>query len=154
MTYKLNIGDEIPRFKGKDQDGNEYTEEDVIGGPLVIYFYPKDNTANCTNQACSFRDNMEALDDLDCIIIGVSPDSAESHNKFIQDHNLNYALFTDENKELAKKFDVLRENDKIERTTFVVDPLGMITWIERPVTVEGHTERVIEAVQEILSQNE
>lgn len=152
MSYKLNVGDDIPKFRAKDQDGNEYTEEDVIGGPLVMYFYPKDDTPGCTKEACGFRDEMETLDGMDCIVIGVSSDNADSHRQFIAKHQLNFTLFTDEKRELAKKFDVMRDGDKIERTTFVIDPLGIISWVERPVNVEGHTERVIEAVQEVLSE--
>jgi peroxiredoxin Q/BCP len=152
MSYKINVGDEIPRFHAKDQDGNEYTEEDVIGGPLVIYFYPKDDTPGCTKEACQFRDDIDLYDNMDTIILGVSPDSASSHQKFIEKYNLNFTLLTDENLDMARKFDVVREGNKIERTTFVVDPLGMITWIERPVDVEGHTKRVAAAVQEILGE--
>ena len=149
MAYKLNAGDQIPSFKIKDHEGFELDSEDLLGSPFVLYFYPKDETPGCTAEACSFRDNMDRLDGLDTLVIGVSPDSADSHARFIQKHNLNFTLLCDENKELSRKFDVLRENDKIERTTFVVDPQGVIQWIERPVNVEGHTERVIKAVMEM-----
>ncbi len=157
MDYKINIGNEIPRFKAHDPEGNEYTEEDIIGGPLVIYFYPKDETPGCSKEACSFRDQMEKLDQMGCLLIGISPDGPESHKRFIEKYNLNFSLFCDENLELCRKFDVVREKEvegkksvSIERTTFVVDPLGMITWIERPVTVDKHAERVTKAVEELV----
>lgn len=156
MDYKINVGDFIPKFTAKDQEGETIQNDDLIGGPVVLYFYPKDDTPGCTKEACSFRDNMEKIEEMDVLVIGVSPDGQQSHQKFIQKHNLNFTLLSDENRELAKKFDVLRTVkdpngqtvQKIERTTFVIDPNGEIRWIERPVSVEGHVDRVIAAIHE------
>lgn len=141
----LNIGDKIPYFRCKNEKDEHITNEDIIGLPLVIYFYPKDDTPGCTTEACSFRDNLPQLEFTDTTVIGVSPDSVESHQKFIQKHNLNFTLLADTEKEMCKAFGVLKEG-KIERTTFVVDPNGVIAWIERPVSVSGHTQRVLEAL--------
>lgn len=146
----------IPRFSTKDQEGETIDNDDLIGGPVVLYFYPKDDTPGCTTEACSFRDNMSRIEDMDVLVLGVSPDTPQSHQKFIQKHNLNFTLLSDENKEMAKKFDVLRSvtgpngetTQKIERTTFVMDANGEIRWIERPVKVEGHVDRVIEALHD------
>lgn len=153
MTNVLEVGDPIPTFKLKDAEGLEFTDEDFIGAPLVLYFYPKDDTPGCTKEACSFRDNLQRLDALDVIVIGVSPDSEESHEKFIEKHNLNFTLFADTTKELCKAFGVIHEEvkdgkkvERLERTTFLIDYDGTIQWIERPVNVEGHVDRVIEAV--------
>lgn len=156
MNYKINVGDMIPRFSTKDQEGETIDNDDLIGGPVVLYFYPKDDTPGCTTEACSFRDNMSRIEDMDVLVLGVSPDTPQSHQKFIQKHNLNFTLLSDENKEMAKKFDVLRSvigpngetTQKIERTTFVMDANGEIRWIERPVKVEGHVDRVIEALHD------
>lgn len=145
MDYKINIGDTVPEFKTKDYEGFELDSNDLIGSPFVLYFYPKDDTPGCTREACSFRDNMERLDELDTLVIGVSPDDAESHAKFIEKHHLNFTLLCDSNLALAKKFDVIQDG-KIERSTFIIDADGLIQWIERPVNVEGHTERVVKAV--------
>jgi peroxiredoxin Q/BCP len=156
MTYRINVGDAIPDFQTKDEEGNVIRMSDLLGNPIVLYFYPKDDTPGCTKEACAFRDEMDAFDGLDALVIGVSPDNARSHLKFIENHDLNFTLFTDEQYDLCKKFDVLRESDKggekktsVERTTFVIDPEGIITWIERPVNVEGHSSRVLKALEEM-----
>lgn len=151
MKYKINVGDAIPQFSIEDQEGFEVTDEDLIGSPLVLYFYPKDDTPGCTTEACEFRDRMDDLEELNTIVVGVSPDSAESHQKFINKHKLNFTLLCDNKLELARKFDTLRDNIP-ERTTFVIDADGIIRWIERPVDLKGHFERVYAAVQEIADE--
>lgn len=148
MAYKLNEGDKIPPFKVKDHLGRERTREDVIGGPLVLYFYPKDETSICTEEACGFRDHFEGLQKMNALVVGVSPDSAESHQQFIEKNKLNFPLFVDEDKSLCRAFDVLRDGDELERTTFVIDTDGIIQWVERPVKMKGHMKRVIQAVKE------
>lgn len=153
MSYKLNVGDTIPSFKIKDNEGYELTDEDLVGSPLVIYFYPKDNTPGCTKEACAFRDSMERLDSLDALVIGVSPDNHESHDAFIKDQKLNFTLLSDENLELCKKFDVHKGLLGIERTTFVIDGEGIIQWIERPVSVSGHVDRVIKALEGLQKES-
>ncbi|MCE5319188.1 MAG: thioredoxin-dependent thiol peroxidase [Parachlamydia sp.] len=158
MTYRINIGDALPQFKAQDQEGNTLVTEDFIGTPVVFYFYPKDDTPGCTKEACSFRDNMNRLMEYDVAVVGISPDNASSHQKFIEKHQLDFTLLTDEDKALCSKFDVLQEKNNygktsigVERTTFLVDRDGIIQWIERPVKVEGHVDRVIEAVQQMIS---
>lgn len=153
MAYQLNIGDTVPAFTSKDQEGNRIQVSDLLGSPLVIYFYPMDDTPGCTKEACAFRDHQRSLQDLDCRVVGISPDGVESHRNFIEKHNLNFTLLCDEQHEVSKKFDVLRTKEgedetkpKIERTTFIVDAKGIIRWIERPVVLEGHVDRVIEAL--------
>lgn len=159
MAYKLNVGDKMPTFKAKDAAGHTFSSDDVMGGPVVIYFYPKDETPGCTQEACSFRDNIDGFDENDAILIGISPDPAHSHESFIEKYELNFTLLSDESLDVGRKFDVIREknvNGKsalgLERTTFVIDSRGIISWIERPVNVEGHTERVLKALQEISGQ--
>lgn len=154
MAKLLEVGDSIPKFKLKDAEGFDFTDEDFIGAPLVLFFYPKDDTPGCTKEACSFRDNIERLDALDVIVVGVSPDSQDSHEKFIEKHGLNFTLFADTTKDLCRTFGVLREEEvdgkkveRLERSTFLIDYDGTIQWIERPVSVEGHVDRVITAVQ-------
>lgn len=156
MPYEVNVGDPMPEFKIKDMDAYELTNDDLMGSPLVLYFYPRDDTPGCTKEACDFRDNMERLDALDVLVIGVSADSSESHEQFASKYNLNFTLLPDENKEMCKQFDVLHGAlGGVERTTFVIDSDGIIRWIERPVNVSGHVTRVIQAVQELseLSRN-
>ena len=156
MAYKLNIHDMMPAFKAKDHLGHFFSTEDVTGGPIVLYFYPKDNTPGCTKQACSFRDHLTHMDDLDAIVIGISADSCESHESFIEKYGLNFTLLSDPQFHVAKLFDVMKEKEvggklvkSIERTTFIIDSQGIIQWIERPVSVDGHVERVIDALHKI-----
>ena len=145
MPNKLNVGDKMPSFRCKDEEGHVVTNDDVIGTPLVIYFYPKDDTPTCTVEACSFRDYVATLENTDTLVLGVSPDSVESHLQFIEKHDLNFTLLADTSKEMCHAFDVLKD-DRVERTTFVIDPDGIISWVERPVNVEGHAERVLKAI--------
>lgn len=152
-AYKVNIGDPLPTFRITDNDGYELTNNDLSGSPVVLYFYPKDDTPGCTAEACSYRDNMEMFDNLDTLVIGISPDNASSHEKFTTKHELNYTLLSDENQILSRAFDVIRDGNKFERTTFVIDSNGIIQWIERPVNITGHVERVIHAIQNLADSD-
>lgn len=157
MSIAPEVGDKIPTFAAEDYEGIELESEDLLGSPFILYFYPKDDTPGCTAEACSFRDSMDMFDDLETTVIGVSPDNAESHAKFIEKHRLNFTLLCDENLDLAKKFGAIQEKDvggkKVQgvlRSTFVVDSAGMIYWMESPVNVEGHAERVLKAVKQMV----
>lgn len=147
MEGELKVNDMIPSFQAKDQEGYNVTEEDIIGTTTVIYFYPQDETPGCTKEACSFRDKMREFDALATLIIGVSPDTVESHKKFIKNNRLQHSLLSDERKEMCRLFGVL-EGDKVIRSTFLIDSEGIIRWIEKPVNVEGHVDRIIAAVKE------
>lgn len=146
----MQIGDKMPVFKSKDQMGHVFLSDDLLGGPAVIYFYPKDNTPGCTREACDFRDHIEDFDQIDAVVIGISPDSPSSHEKFIEKHDLNFTLLSDESLEVCRKFGVINDQSLV-RTTFIVDATGTIRWIESPVKVEDHVKRVKEALQEITS---
>lgn len=152
MQYRINVGDAIPDFSAKDAEGEDITARDLFGSPVVIYFYPKDDTPGCTKEACAFRDHMHQLTHHNISVIGVSPDSSASHRKFIQKHNLNFSLLSDPEHDLCKKFDVIQLNksankETLERSTFLIDRDGIIRWLERPVQVEGHVERLIAALK-------
>ena len=150
MSNIADVGEEIPYFSIKDYEGIELESEDLIGSPFILYFYPKDDTPGCTKEACAFRDSMDMFDDAEVTVIGVSPDSAESHAKFIEKHKLNFTLLCDEDMSLAKKFGAVQEKGSgILRSTFLIDSAGIIRWLERPVNVEGHAERVIEAIKDL-----
>ncbi len=138
-----------------DKDGKEisFGEKDLIGKKTVLYFYPKDNTSGCTKEACDFRDNMNRLLSF-ANIIGVSPDSVTSHQKFQQKQNLNFMLVADINHELAEKYGVWKEKSMygrkymgIERSTFILDEKGQIIKEWRKVKVAGHVDEVWEALQ-------
>lgn len=154
MNYKINVGDAIPQFQAKDQNGKIWSNKDFAGKIWVLYFYPKDDTPGCIQEACSFRDSLPDLSRSGVEILGVSPDNAESHKKFIQKHGLNFNLITDEENSLCKAFDVLQEKNTfgnksigVIRTTFLIDETGHIKWIERPVSVVDHVERLKEAME-------
>jgi thioredoxin-dependent peroxiredoxin len=152
----LNVGNTIPLFEALDSDGNPITSDDLLGSFAVLYFYPKDDTPGCTKEACDFRDKMPQFDDIGVLLLGISPDSAKSHQLFSQKYGLNFSLLCDEHKELCRLFGVLKEKEtngqkyiSVERTTFIVDEKGIICWLERPVNVEGHGQRVIKALEEL-----
>ena len=150
----LKVGNKVPAFTATDFEGLEITNEDLLGTPFVLYFYPKDDTPACTKEACSFRDTLEDFDELNIQILGVSPDSPESHAKFADKHDIDFPLLCDEKLELAKKFGVTEEKNidgvnktVLVRSTFIVDAEGVIRWIEKPVSVDGHVDRVLEAIE-------
>ncbi len=138
-----------------DKNGKptEFDEQKLRGKTTVLYFYPKDNTSGCTKEACDFRDNMSRLTAA-AEVIGVSPDSATSHQKFQQKQNLNFMLVADVNHELAEKYGVWKEKSMygrkymgIERSTFIIDAAGKIVKEWRKVKVAGHVDEVLAALQ-------
>jgi len=133
------------------QDGSTVSLRDLLGKPVVLYFYPKDNTPGCTKEACSFRDFESELQELGVQVIGVSADSVESHNKFSEKHNLSFSLWSDPKKELMQAFGVINEKSLfgktvlgIMRSTFAIDATGIILKVWPKVQVANHTQEVIE----------
>ena len=123
------------------------------GSTCVVYFYPKDFTPGCTTEACEFRDLYEKIQENNAVVIGVSPDSPESHEKFIAEHGLPYTLVPDEAHEVAVAYGVWKEKSMygktfmgIERSTFVIGPDGIIKKIFRKVKAAGHAEQVLAAI--------
>ena len=127
----------------------EYKLSDFSGKKFVLYFYPKDNTKGCTQEACDFRDNLNRISKY-ALIIGISPDSIKSHIKFIEKQNLNFLLLSDPEHKLAEKFNVWVEKSMygrkytgIERSTFIINEKGEIEHEWRKVKVKGHVDEVI-----------
>jgi thioredoxin-dependent peroxiredoxin len=150
----LEIGNKAPAFKLKNQDGKTISLTDLKGKKVVLYFYPKDDTPGCTKEACSFRDEFPKFGGLNAVILGVSPDSAESHKKFIAKYKLPFDLLSDENKEVLEKYEVWKEKNNygkiymgVERTTYIIDENGMIKKIFNHVKVEGHSAAIQEALE-------
>jgi peroxiredoxin Q/BCP len=155
------IGSLVPIFEVQDSKGKKIYPDLFIGYPFVLYFYPKDETPGCTTEACSFRDICDQLNQLDAHVIGISPDSNDSHNRFIAKHHLNFSLISDPYYELCSLFGVWEEKKTfgqtkwgVTRSTFIVDGKGIIRWIEKPVRVEGHAERVLQALKDIPKASE
>ena len=140
------------KLQGIDVDGieKEYSLNDFKGQKVILYFYPKDNTSGCTQEACDFRDNINRLTSL-ATVIGVSPDSIKSHLKFKEKQSLNFILLSDPEHKLAEAFNVWTEKSMygrkymgIERSTFVLDENLNIIKEWRKVKVKGHVDEVIE----------
>lgn len=140
------------KLLGLDKDGNEkeYSIADFKGKRIVLYFYPKDNTSGCTQEACDFKNSMNRLGSK-AEVIGVSPDSLKSHHKFREKQGLNFILLSDTEHKLAEKFEVWKEKSMygrkymgIERSTFVLDKEGNIEKEWRKVKVKGHVDEVLE----------
>jgi peroxiredoxin Q/BCP len=147
----LSKGDIIPDFVLPDQDGNPYDIKNVKGKKnLVIYFYPKDETAGCTAEACSFRDNYEAFTDLGAEVIGISSDGIESHGKFRSRHQLPFVLLSDSEKSVRKRFGVPTNFLGLVpgRVTYIVDREGVIQHqFNSQTKVEQHVDEAIKVLQ-------
>jgi peroxiredoxin Q/BCP len=150
----LEEGKKAPEIKLKDQDGNVVSLNDFKGQKVVLYFYPKDDTTGCTKEACSFRDEFPKFEKLDTLVIGVSPDSVESHKKFAQKYNLPFTLLSDEGKDAVEAYDVWKQKSMygrnymgVERTTYIIDEKGNIEKVFPKVKVENHIEEVLKALK-------
>ena len=147
----LKIGDKLPDFSAKDTNENLFNSKDYIEKqPLVIYFYPKDETKVCTQQACSFRDNYQEFKDLGAEVIGISADSVQSHVKFKSKFNLPFILLSDNDKKLRKLFGV--ENDFLiipGRQTYVVDKNGVVVMIFNSMSGTIHIEKALKSLKKL-----
>jgi peroxiredoxin Q/BCP len=146
----LSVGDPAPTFTGTDQNGQPVSLADFRGKKVVLYFYPKDDTPGCTAQACSLRDNYEALQSAGYEVLGVSTDSAASHQKFIGKHNLPFTLIADTDQQIVTAYGVWQEKSMygrkfmgIVRTTFVIDENGNIADIITKIDTKQHAEQLL-----------
>ncbi|MDD3593381.1 MAG: thioredoxin-dependent thiol peroxidase [Candidatus Gastranaerophilales bacterium] len=144
------------KLQGIDKDGNEkeYSLADFKGKKLVLYFYPKDNTPGCTQEACDFRDNFNRLTSL-AQVVGVSPDSIKSHKGFQDKHELNFTLLSDPEHKLAEAFEAWSEKSMygkkymgIVRSTFLLDENNNVIKSWKDVKVQGHVDEVIDELQQ------
>lgn len=147
---KLKAGDKAPVFKAKDENGNEVSLKDLKGKKVVLYFYPKDDTPGCTKEACNLRDNYSLLKRKGYVVLGVSPDSEKSHEKFKKKHKLPFTLLADPDHKLIKAYDVWgqkkfmgRVYDGLVRTTFVIDEKGIIEKVINKVKTADHTTQIL-----------
>ena len=149
----LEIGDKAPEFKAQNQDGKTISLSDFKGKKIILYFYPKDNTPGCTAEACNLNDNYSELTDKGFEVVGVSPDSIESHQKFIAKYNLSFHLIADTDKEVINKYGVWGEKNMygkktmgLLRTTFIIDEDGKIAHIFKRVQTKDHTNQILQKV--------
>jgi peroxiredoxin Q/BCP len=141
----LKVGDPAPDFTAASSDGSQVHLQELIGqAPIVLYFYPKDDTPGCTKEACGIRDQFAAFRKLNTLVFGISYDSVESHRDFIKKYTLPFALLSDSGKEVAKRYGA---NGLLfaKRMTFVIDKTGKIAWINSSVNPTTHTAE-LEAV--------
>ena len=151
MTH-LKVGDKSPSFSGLNQDSVIVANDDFLNKKLIIFFYPKDNTPGCTAESCNLSDNYEELLDQGFDVVGVSPDSVNSHVKFKSKYNLKFNLIADVEKKMSKLFGVYgpkkfmgREYDGIHRTTFVISEEGLIEKIFSKVDTKNHAQQILES---------
>jgi thioredoxin-dependent peroxiredoxin len=147
---KLKIGDKAPDFTGKDQDGKQITLSALKGKKVILYFYPKDQTPGCTQEACNLRDNIGALSDEGYEVLGVSTDDELSHKEFQQKYNLPFSLIADTDKSINEKYGVWVEKERdgkkywgTARVTFLIDEKGMITNIIDKVDTKEHASQIL-----------
>ena len=150
----LKVGDKAPDFELKDQDGKAVKLSGFKGKKVILYFYPKDDTPGCTKEACNFRDNISTLNKSNVVVLGVSNDDEQSHQKFIAKYNLPFALLADTDKKVSKAYGVYelknfmgKEYYGIVRSTFIIDEKGRIQKVFYKVNPEEHIDEVIAAVK-------
>ena len=146
----LKIGDKMPDFEVKDQNGDIVSSKDLLGKKTVIYFYPKDNTSGCTAEACNLRDNHQALLARGYNVIGVSKDSSASHKKFAEKYELPFTLLADTTTEMLQAFGAWGEKKMYGKTvmgtlrrTFIFDENGILTEIIEKVNTANHAEQIL-----------
>jgi peroxiredoxin Q/BCP len=154
LELKLKEGDLAPDFTAATQDGTEVSLKDYRGKPVVLYFYPKDNTPGCTIEACSFRDNWQALQAAGAVVLGVSTDTVKRHENFARRFELPFTLIADRDRQVVGVYGVYAEKSFMgrlsmgtHRVTFLIDAEGRIARIWPKVSVKGHAAEVLEAAK-------
>jgi peroxiredoxin Q/BCP len=149
----LEVGDKAPDFSGVDENGKKISLKDFKGQKVVLYFYPKDNTTGCTAEACDFRDSYSRIKRKGVVLLGVSPDTEKSHQKFKQKYDLPFPLIADTEKVIANAYGVWQEKSMygrkymgIVRSTFVIDEKGKLIAVFPKVKVAGHVDEVLKVV--------
>ena len=148
----LKEGDKAPEFTSDSSEGKKVSLKDYKGkNRVILYFYPKDDTPGCTVEACAFRDNIKKIEKTDAVVLGVSPDNTDSHDKFIAKFKLPFTLLSDTDKKVCEAYGVWvkksmygKEYMGVARTTFIIGKDGKIEKIYEKVKPEGHAEEILE----------
>lgn len=158
MSDWVEAGAKAPDFTLAADDGSKVKLSSLKGAPVVLYFYPKDDTPGCTRQACAFRDAEKKLQKLGATVLGVSADSLASHEKFRDKYSLNFPLLSDPDHKVAEKYGAWREKNMygkksmgIQRSTFLIDTTGKVAKVWQRVKVDGHDEQVLAALKSLAS---
>jgi thioredoxin-dependent peroxiredoxin len=156
MSEQVSVGDKAPKFALPAAGGDDISLTDFKGKTVVLYFYPKDDTAGCTKEAIAFTEHIGAFEAAGATVIGASKDPVRNHDKFIAKHELGVQLVSDEEGTLCEDYGVWvqksmygRKYMGIERSTFVIDAKGVVRAAWRKVKVPGHVEEVLAAVQDL-----
>ncbi len=151
---ELKEGQQAPEFTGADQEGNTVTLSQFKGSKVVLYFYPKDDTPGCTAEACDFRDNYQGLKAKGIVVLGVSVDDEQSHQKFAAKHSLPFTLLADTDKKIVEAYGVWGEKNMYgkkymgtNRSTFIIDENGVIIHIIKKVDTKNSTAQVLELLE-------
>ncbi len=159
MSDWIEEGKKAPAFTLSTDEGKKIKLSDYLGSPVVLYFYPKDDTPGCTKEACAFRDRKAELAALGAVVFGVSADTVESHAKFRDKYELNFPLLADVDHKVAEKYGAWREKNMygkksmgIQRSTFLLDLSGKVAKVWKRVQVDGHDNEVLKAVRELTQE--
>ena len=156
MSDWVEEGQKAPDFTLTADNGQKVKLKDLRGKPVVLYFYPRDDTPGCTREACAFRDRSAELAKAGAKVFGVSPDDVASHEKFRDKFELNFPLLADEDHKVAEKYGAWREKNMygkvsmgIQRSTFLIDAEGKVHKVWKKVSVDGHDQQVLDALKEL-----
>lgn len=149
----IEVGERAPAFTLTADNGEKVRLADFKGQPVVLYFYPKDDTPGCTREACAFRDQQPPLKKLGAVVLGVSADDVVSHEKFRDKYDLNFPLLTDPDHAVAEKYGAWREKNMYgkksmgtQRSTFLIGADGKVAKVWKAVKVDGHDQQVMDAL--------
>ena len=152
----LNIGDQAPDFTLPTDGGGSVTLSALRGKPVILYFYPKDDTPGCTTEACGFRDMLPDFSGVGATVIGISKDSVAAHNRFKTKHGLNFTLASDSEGKIVEQYDAWVEKQQygrtymgIDRCSFLIDGAGTIRALWHKVKVKGHVDAVLKVLKEL-----
>ena len=156
MSDWIEEGKKAPAFTLHADDGSKVKLSELKGNPVVLYFYPRDDTPGCTKEACAFRDRQDEIKALGAQVFGISPDTVESHVKFRDKFSLNFPLLADPDHTMADKYGAWREKNMygkksmgIQRSTYLIDADGKVAKLWKRVKVDGHDQQVIDALKEL-----
>jgi len=158
MADWIEEGQKAPAFALPSVEGGQVRLADLAGKPVVLYFYPKDDTPGCTREACAFRDRQNEMKKLGAVVLGISPDDLASHAKFRDKFQLNFPLLADVDHQVAEKYGAWREKNMygkksmgIQRSTFLIGPDGRVAKVWKRVRVDGHDQQVLQALVDLSS---
>lgn len=150
----VDVGDAAPDFRLQDQNGAWHSLEQYRGRWVVLYFYPKDDTPGCTTEACAFRDNIFAFEDIGAVILGVSLDDVESHDAFAKKYSLPFSLLSDAEADAATEYGVLKVSGTFrfaQRQSFIIDPSGNVARHYAKVDPASHSKEVLADLKELMA---